>query len=462
MKILFVVYDNGSARNPIPLGMLYVAAYLRKHGYDDIHIYNQDIYHYSEEHLTRYLSEHRFDIVGIGFVAGYYQHRKALSLCAAVNKSKHRPFLVLGGHGPTPIPDFYLRLTGADAVVMGEGEKPFLGLVDAIDHGRPLEKVKGIAFRKGEEIIINERESPINDLETIPPPAYDLLPIEYYTNAKFLQMKPTDRMICMLSSRGCNYRCNFCLRLEPGIRFRPAEAIIEEIKKYVRDYHISFIIFWDELFMFSEKRVRELSEAILRENIKINYWCTGRLNIANEEIIRLMKRSGCTYIDYGIEQFDNDALRAMNKKQTEEQVVRGIEITLKAGVHVAFNIIFGNVGDTKESLRKSVALLKKYNDYGQLRTIRPVTPYPGSPLYNDAIKQGLLQGPADFYEKHKNVELLTVNFTDIPDDDAHRMLFAANEEIIRDYYDHLATSDVEQFRRTYFKKDFSFRGARHT
>ena len=242
--------------------------------------------------------------------------------------------------------------------------------------------------------MVNERDSPIKELEAIPEPAYDLLPIEYYANGKLVQMKPTDQMICMLTSRGCNYTCNFCQRLEKGIRFRPVDAIIDEIKKYVRDYNISFFIFWDELFIFPVPQAsRELTEAIIRENIKINYWCTGRLNIVDEEIIKLMKRSGCTYIDYGIEQFDDNALLAMNKKQTEGQVIKGIELTQREGIHVAFNIIFGNVGDTRESLKKSLALLKKYNDFGQLRAIRPVTPYPGAPLYYEAIRKGLLQGP---------------------------------------------------------------------
>jgi len=125
------------------------------------------------------------------------------------------------------------------------------------------------------------------------------------------------------------------------------------------------------------------------------------------------------------------------------------------------NIIFGNVGDTRESLRKSLNLLKDYNDYGQLRAIRPVTPYPGSPLYYEAIKRGLLSGPEDFYAKHKNVELLTVNFTDIPDEEFHRLMHEANKEIITDYYEHLKGRVIDNFRRVYFDRDYNFRGARH-
>lgn len=461
MKILFVMYDNEAAQNFIPTGTCYVAAYLKKNGYEDIHYYNQDVYHYPEEHLTEYISNNNFDVVGLGFVAGYFQHKKIINICKAINKAKHRPFVVLGGHGPTPVPEFYMKVTGADAVITGEGEIPFLSLVKALENKTSFYDVKGIAFRDGDKFVVNEREMPIRDLDTVPYPYYELLPMEYYINAKLFQMKRTDRMIYLVSSRGCNYRCNFCQRLEKGIRFRSVENIIDELKKYIRDYHITFVVFLDEIFMFSEKRVTELTEGILRENIKINYWCTGRLNIVNQQILKMLKKSGCTYIDYGIEQFDNIALQKMNKKQTEEQIIRGIELTQKGGIRIGFNIIFGNLGDTRESLRKSINLLKKYNDYGQLRVIRPVTPYPGSPLYYTAIEKGLLAGPEDFYKKHKNVELFTVNFTDIPDDEFHRLMFETNKEIINDYYNHLKKESIKNFYDVYFKGDAGFRGARH-
>ena len=461
MKILFVMYDNESTQNPIPLGPCYVAAYLKNNGYKDIHYYSQDIYHYPEEHLTNYISDNNFDVIGLGFTAGYFQYNKIIKICNAINKSKNRPFLVLGGHGPTPVPEFFMKVTGADAVVMGEGEKPFLNLVKALETNASLHTVKGLAFKDDNRYVINERDEPIKDLDTIPFPYYDLLPMEYYVNAKVFQMKRTERMINMITSRGCNYTCNFCQRLEKGIRFRSVENILDELKKYIRDYRVNFVVFWDELFMYSEKRVAEITEGILNENIKINYWCTGRLNIVNQRILKMLKKSGCSYIDYGIEQFDDTALKKMNKRQTEEQIIKGIELTKKEGIYIGFNIIFGNLGDTRESLRKSIDLLKKYNDYGQLRVIRPVTPYPGSPLYYTAIKRGLLTGPEDFYNKHKNVELPTVNFTDIPDDEFCKLMFETNREIIKDYYDYLEDETTKNFYDVYYKKDVSFRGARH-
>ena len=461
MKILFLVYDNGGACNPIPMGACYVAAFMKKHGYTDVYYYSQDIYHYTETHLTEFLSMNKFDIVSIGFVAGYYQHAKIIKICDVINKAKNRPFIVLAGHGPTPVPAFYLKVTGADAVLLGEGELPLLNLVKSLENKTSLSDVKGIAYRDGNNYHVNEREKPISKLDTIPFPDYDSLPMEYYVNAKFLQMKPSDRYITMISSRGCTYHCNFCQRLEKGLRFRSIPNVIEEIKKYIEKYRITYIVFYDEFFMFSEKRVREFSNAILDENIKIDYFCTGRLDTVNESILEMLKESGCVSIDYGIEQFDNYALKKMNKQLTEEEILRGINLTKKFDINIAFNIIFGNIGDTRESLKKSTDFLKNNNDFSQLRTIRPVTPYPGSPLYDYAIQKGSLTGPNDFYEKHKNLELLTVNFTDIPDDEFHQLMFNANKEIIEYYFEHLKQEKISIYHDVYFNKNYNFRGARH-
>ena len=461
MKILFIMYDNQSARNHMPVGPCYVAAYAKKHGYDDITYYSQDVYHYPEEHLTQYLSEKRFDVAAIGFAAGYYQYNKIKTICDAINSAKNRPLIVLGGHGPTPEPAFFINEMGADVAVLGEGEVPFLNLLRALESKTSLKNVKGVAYRDGDTVVVNEREQPIRDLDTIPFPYYDILPMEYYINSKLYGMSPTERMIYMVSSRGCNYHCNFCMRLEKGIRFRSAESIVDEIKKYKKDYRITFVHFVDELFMFSKKRAFELAEAFIKAQLNIKYFCTGRVNIASPEILEIMKKSGCVFIDYGIEQFDNKALAAMNKQQTEEDIIRAIECTQEAGIFVAFNIIFGNLGDTPESLIKSLDLLKRYNDYGQLRTIRPVTPYPGSPLYYYAIENGLLKGPADFYEKHKNLELLAVNFTNIPDDEFHKLLMQANSDIITDYYNYMKEQTIHSFREIYFEKNYDYRGARH-
>ena len=270
MKILFIIYDNGGRDNSLPQGTTIVAAYVRAHGYKDISYYSQDVYHYSEEHLHQYLKRNNFDVVGIGFVAGYFQHMKIKKICDTTKSLKKKPFIVLGGHGPSPVPEYFIRYLGADAVVMGEGELPFLNLIKALDNNTDLSEVKGIAFRDGEKVIVNPREEPIKDLDSLPFPYFDPLPMEYYIKSS-LWTGPTDRGIAVCTQRGCPYHCNFCYRLEKGIRFRSPDSIVEEIKKYKRDYRINYMWFMDELFMVSEKRIFEVCERFLQENLNIRY-----------------------------------------------------------------------------------------------------------------------------------------------------------------------------------------------
>ena len=371
--------------------------------------------------------------------------------------------MVLAGHGPTPFPEFYMEKTRADAVILGEGEIPFYNLLKALENKKPLKDVLGIAYRDGDKYVVNKREMLIKNLDLLPYPYLDGFPMEYYINGKFYHfgMNKTDRFIGMLSSRGCPYHCNFCQRLESGYRIRSPEGIVEEIKKYKKDYGITFVVFWCELMLVSEKRAVALAEAFIEADLNIRYWCTGRVNVVTKKSLELVKRSGCACIDYGVEQFDNYSLKMMNKNQTEEHITNAIEMTLDAGIQPAFNLIWGNIGDTKESLRKSVDFLSKYNDYGQLRVMRPVTPYPGTPLYDYCVQKGLLSGVEDFYEKHKNVELLTVNLTDLSDEEFHKSLYEANKEIINEYNDHQTNAQIEYFKQVYFEENEGFRGLRH-
>ena len=426
-------------------------------------IYNQDVNHYPEEHLTEYLNENKFDVIGVGIIAGYYQYRKLLKISDAINKSRNRPFYILGGHGPSPEPEFFIKRTEGDAVVIGEGEITIVELLSAIRNHRPLDSVKGIAYRTGDKVIINERRPLIKDVDSIPFPAYHLFPIDYYRLLRMPHATNSDFVMPVLSGRGCPFKCNFCYRLDKGFRPRSNEKIINEILLLKRMYGITYITFSDELLMSSAERTVSLCEDFIKAKLNIKWCCNGRLNFATPEVLSLIKQAGCVFINYGIEAMDDAVLKNMNKVLTTEQIVRGIEATLDAGISPGFNIIFGNIGDNKETLRKGVEFLLKYDDCAQMRTIRPVTPYPGSPLYYHAIEKGLLKDCEDFYEnKHINSDLLSVNFTDMSDDEFHKCLMEANIELLSNYSRGKLFALIIQANRIYEEKDASFRGFRQS
>ena len=120
-KILFAVYDNGSYDHVFPMGFGALAAVLKRDGHEIV-VWSQDMHHWPDDYLRTYLDENKFDVVVLSIIAGYYQYQKVKGLSKAINSSKQRPFFVMGGYGPSPEPEFFLKKSGADVVSMGEGE----------------------------------------------------------------------------------------------------------------------------------------------------------------------------------------------------------------------------------------------------------------------------------------------------------------------------------------------------
>ncbi|MDD5372764.1 MAG: radical SAM protein [Sulfurimonas sp.] len=462
MRVLLICYDNESFIQWFPQGLAYIAATLLKYGHE-VEIYAQDIHHYPEEHLTDKLNNEHYDVVGLSFIGGYYEYAKAKKISRAVNESKQRPFYILGGFGPSPEPRYFLKKMNADAIVMGEGEVTIIDLLDALEHKKDLKNVLGIAYKKDDKTFVNPARMLIEDIDSIPMPAYHLFNIEHYRKIRMPECTKTDFIMPVLSGRGCTFTCNFCYRMDKGFRGRSNESIIEEIKFLQKNYRITYISFSDELLMSSIPRTVSLCEDFIKAGLKFKWDCNGRLNYAKPKVLKLMKQAGCVYVNYGIEAFDNQILKNMNKVLTTKQIESGIKATKEAGMAPGYNIIFGNIDETRETLMKGVDFLLKYDKEEELRTIRPVTPYPGSPLYYLAIEKGLLGGIEDFYEnKHKNSDLLTCNFTKLSDKEFYQALMDANEILLDNYQARVKQDTKRQLESLYIEHDATFRGFRQT
>lgn len=465
-KVLFIIHDVYQDDNHFPLGPAYLGAILKKQGVE-VDVYCQDVFHYSNQELTSYLEKNTFDLIGVGFLAARF-NETIIDLCSTINQSKKNAWLVLGGHGPSPIADYVLKKTGADVVVTGEAEETMGELLQCKIEGGEPSQVKGIAFKNGEETIINEKRNPIKKLDSIPFPAWSLFPMEKYSTCLSLFRKEErDRTLAILTSRGCVNRCNFCYRMEKGIRFRSIENVVEEMKVLRKQYGVNYFFMQDELFVASKKRMFEFHEALKKSNLTIKFSCDARVDIMDEELVFCLKECGCQFFNFGMESSDNTVLKLMNKNTTVEQNIKAAGMTKKAGIGFGLNFLWGNLGDTEASLKSNVKFIKEYNTYEQLRTIRPVTSYPGCDLYYEAIKRGLLSGPEDFFNKFKNSDLLLVNFTDIPENEFYKMLLEANKELILDHFSH-TTGDmasahalINDFSELYSGERLKFRGARH-
>lgn len=464
MKILMVAYDNESMLTWFPQGLAYLASACLKAGHE-VEVYQQDIYHWHESHLSDKLDGGDYDVVLVSIIGGYYQYKKLIKLSAAINSSKNRQNFtyLIGGHGPASDPEYFLKLTSADFVGIGEGEISVVNLLTTIENKGDFSKVHGIAYMDQGHYIRTKSQALIENIDEIDYPAWDLFNIDYYALLRMPNIAKTDRSFPVLSGRGCPFKCNFCYRLDKGFRARSAESIISEIRLLVEKYHINYIIFSDELLMSSVERTIEISQAIKDSKLDIKWECNGRLNYATEEVLTIMKDAGCVFINYGIESLDDATLKVMRKALTKEMIIAGVEATLKVGISPGLNIIYGNIDEPLQAIDDAVDFLMKYDDHAQLRTLRPVTPYPGSPLFDYAVAQGYIKDTEDFYlNKHLNSDLLCVNFTKASEIDIYDKLNWANKILIDKYIDQQKKGMIGACDDLYMNRNADFRGFRQT
>jgi anaerobic magnesium-protoporphyrin IX monomethyl ester cyclase len=465
MKILFVVYDNGSYDHTFPMGFGAIGGVLIKEGHE-IEVWNQDMHHYPDDNLRIHLDNNHYDAVFISLIAGYYQYRKMINLSKAINTSKDRPIYIMGGYGPTPEPEFFLEKSECDIICLGEGEVTVIKLIEALERNDSLTTVPGIAWKDIDGTFhTTDRPPQVEDLDSLPWYPYELFPMYYYRMLQLPRSENTDFCMPMMSARGCTFKCTFCYRMDPGYRKRNPEALLNEVEFLYKTYGITRITFQDDLLMSSVAHTVEVCNEFIKRKLPVTWDCNGRLNYCSPELLHLMKQAGCVFINYGIESMDQNVLNSMKKGLSPKMIIKGIEDTLDEGISPGFNFIFGCIGDNRETLKKSVEFLLKYDDFSQKRTIRPVTPYPGSPLYHTAIQMGLLNKdkPAeDFYEhKHLNSDLICSNFTEMSDDEFYDCLKWANKKLMKNFYDQQKFNTLEQIEYLYRTKDVTFRGFRH-
>ena len=441
MKCLLLAYNNDSFIHYFPLGLAYVASALQEAGAEVV-IYPQDKYHYPPEHLTAYLNSHEFDIVGVGMCAGDYQFQQMLAISQAVHNAKYPPMFILGGHMVSAAPEYFLKKMQADKIFVGESEG---SLID-----------RELWFSDSRAKFVYGATPTDPDTYS---PVWDLFDMDYYSMIRLPHAENSDRCFPVLSMRGCPFQCNFCYRMHEGYRLRDVKMVVNEIRELQLDFNITYIDFADELLMTSPDRASEMAQAL--KPLGIKWMCNGRLNYARRLVLREMKEAGCVFINYGIESTNDTILKNMNKALRKDQIIGGIELTEEEGISPGLNIIWGNIGDTKKTLWESVDFLLKYDDQTQMRTIRPVTPYPGTPLFEEAVKQGKVKDAADFYEnKHIGSNLMTTNFTDCTDEEFHDELFKANCQLMSHYYNKVYESWVRKADYLYHHKDRNFRGFR--
>lgn len=374
-----------------PLGLAYIAASLEQVGHK-VKIIDINAMRISDDDLIKKIKSS--DVIGIGGMITEY--KKIINLADFIKDSLPEIPVILGGPCTTTLHTKILENTKADFAVIGEGELTSVNLVCAIEKNKPFKNVKGIVFRRKNEIVATEPQESIKNLDEIPFPARHLLDMEkyIYDYLKTIGIKFDDyrkiRSTTILSSRGCPYQCTFC---DKGIwgyqwRARSPTNMIEEINLLKEKYKINCIWFNDDTFVINKKRVEEFSKSM--EDMDVIWFCHGRVNLMqSKDIFASMRKGNCRVISFGIESGDQKILDSMKKMITIEQIRNSVTYAKESDIKVGGFFILGMPRETKETIEKTFSFARELNlDYYAFSV---ATPYIGTELFERSVKEGLIK-----------------------------------------------------------------------
>jgi len=256
-------------------------------------------------------------------------------------------------------------------------------------HPTFFHKVKGITYRDREGVQVNQDRPLVQNLDELPFPARDIVKGDHYRQGTFTGKNCTT----VVSSRGCPYRCTYCLwpRTLYGIRFRArsAENVVAEVEQVVRDYHIDEIYFDDDSLALNRARILKICQLINQKGIRVKWIPQCRVDSMDEEVLGAMKEAGCRYIRFGVESGSQKMLDIMKKKTTLSQIRRAFELCRKVGIKTQAFFLFGVPGETLQTIAETIEFAKKLRpDSAQFAV---VIPHPGTDLYQICQKEGWLR-----------------------------------------------------------------------
>jgi len=275
--------------------------------------------------------------------------------------------IVVGGPHVSALPEETLRESSdIDIVVCGVGEET----MSEIACGKELRQIKGIAFRKNGGIIITEARRGIKDLDALPFPLYEQLPLKYYGNPIM------GRSMGLMSGRGCPYKCIFCASNvvhSRGYNARSVTSIIEEIELLRNRYEFNVFSFWDDTFTFRQDRVFEFCDSLLERNLNIRWSCSTRVDACSKGMLQAMKKAGCSMLFIGFESGNEEVLKKSKKGISTEQSKQFCRLALDQQIPICGYFILGLPYDTESSVIQTIEFAKELRiDFAQFAVLMPL------------------------------------------------------------------------------------------
>jgi anaerobic magnesium-protoporphyrin IX monomethyl ester cyclase len=377
-----------------PLGLLYLAATAREAGYQ-VSIFDA-MFEKSDEAFVAALEKERPTVVGLGVLATV----RAAALRLADLAHRHGAAVVVGGADPTGRPESYLRHQSngsqpVDVVVVGEGEQTLLELLPLFLKGEPIDErlreIAGLAYLDaGGRFVSTAARQHCADLESLPLPARDLIDVETYRQA--WRGGHGLFSLSLIATRGCPYGCKWCQKSVFGRSFRPRspESVAEEMRLIKEQYRPDQLRVVDDVMGIDRQWARAWHDAVLARDAAMPFECLSRVDLMDEELVRLLQEAGCIRIAFGAESGSQKVLDAMNKGTTVEQIRRTAQLCRRHGIETYFYIMLGYPGEEWADIQKTVELLKETRPEQFSSTI--AYPLPGTEFFEE-VKHRLLDTP---------------------------------------------------------------------
>ncbi|MEX0287635.1 MAG: radical SAM protein [Flavobacteriaceae bacterium] len=360
-----------------PLGLLYISAYLNEEGVEN-HVFDTTFYNQTAQ--LRFIEEKKADIVAI--YTNLMTKIEVVQLIKVLRNNARYGFpkIVLGGPDITYNCENYLK-AGAHYLVIGEGEQSLHELYKAIIEKRPIAEVDGIAYWEEERVVRTAPRLKMKDLSALPLPNREAVPMEKYLHA--WKSNHGKSSITISTQRGCPYTCKWCSTAVYGqsYRRRPASAVVDEILLLKERYNPDALWFVDDVFTVSHKWIRSFHEEMLAKKATIPFECITRAERLTDEVLHMLKESGCYRIWIGAESGSQRIVDAMDRRVDIDLVKEMIRKTNAMGMETGTFIMLGYPGEEEEDINQTIRYLKEANPTHF--TITVAYPIKGTSLYNE-------------------------------------------------------------------------------
>lgn len=393
MKILLIyppyekkeIFSFLSDNAPVlpPLGLAYLAGYLRKHSHK-VNIIDGPGLGIKTEDIVKAARDYSPDLIGITSNSALYS--RVLTLSEKLKNTLPSVKIILGGYHPTFLAEEVLSSAFVDFIVKGEGEKTFLELCKSLEKNDDFFQIKGLGYKLKGQMRINDERDFIEDLDKLPFPAYDLLPMANYHIGNIVgRAKNT---ISIVASRGCTGNCYFCP--SPGFwkntyRKHSPGYVISLMNHLYENYQKNYFQFRDDTFILDKDWVLQFCGLLLKNKYKFRWDCYGRFDYLKEDLLAAMKRSGCCQLSLGVESAEDETMKQF-KKFSKAEVYTGMKLLRKYGIKSRLFFMIGPPSRSLEDLDKIASLAIDLDP--DLLHLTASIPYPGSRFYNEILNSG--------------------------------------------------------------------------